>query len=320
MCSVCYSIYICPMYELRQTPFGSHTRFDIFHAKSGNGFSIVPGAGANVLDIQFGGESILDGYATPEELAAGKWGKSTVLFPFPNRLAKGQYKWQGKQYQFPINNASTGNAIHGFVREETFEVEYCFLAKDGASIRCFYDYDGRRDYYPFPFSLEIEFTISNDGLFRMAVEVTNQGDKALPFGFGWHPYFRLAKNADAHALKLPPCEKVDIDETMIPTGKRAVYTDFHTKKNVETTELDTCFQHTQTTGSPKLLLSAPGRSLTVKASAKLFPFFQVFTPPHRESIALEPMTCNVDAFNNKQGLITLEPDKSWKGGMEVQCK
>ena len=60
-----------------------------------------------------------------------------------------------------------------------------------------------------------------------------------------------------------------------------------------------------------------GRRMTLKASAKHFPFFQVFTPPHRESIALEPMTCNVDAFNNGQGLVSLAADKSWKAGMEV---
>ena len=305
------------MYELRQTPFGSFTRYDIYHEKSGNGFSIVPACGANVLDIQFGGDSILDGYDTPEALAAGKWGKSSLLFPFPNRLAKGAYKWLGKKYQFPLNNVATGNAIHGFVRDEAFEVEYCFLAKDGASIRCFYDYDGSREYYPFPFSLEIEFTISNDGRFRVEIALSNLGECAMPFGFGWHPYFRLASAADAHSLKLPACEKVAIDETMIPTGGRSIYTAFQTQKPIEDTILDTCFQHANTNGSPKLTLSAAGRKLSIKATAKKFPFFQVFTPPHRESIALEPMTCNVDAFNNGQGLISLLPDKKWKGKMEL---
>ena len=309
--------YICVMYELRQSSFGSYTRYEFMHSKTGNGFSIVPGRGANVLNIRFGGNEILDGYDTPEELEAGKWGKSSILFPFPNRLADGKFKWQGKQYQFPINNAATGNAIHGFVRDLPFEVEYCFLAKDGASIRCFYDYDGSREYYPFPFSLEIEFTISNDGRFRMETEVTNMGDTAMPFGFGWHPYFRLAEAAGAHSLKLPPCEKVVINDNMIPTGARSTYSDFSSQKSVGDTVLDACFHNSKTTGSPALTLAANGRKLTVKAPANKFPFFQVFTPPHRESIALEPMTCNVDAFNNKQGLITLEPDKRWKGGLTV---
>jgi aldose 1-epimerase len=305
------------MYELRQTPFGSHTRFDIYHTKSGNGFSIVPACGANVLDIRFGGSPILDGYETPEALDAGKWGKSSILFPFPNRLREGRFSWLDKQYQFPLNNADTGNAIHGFVRDEVFEVEYCFLAKDGASIRCFYDYDGRHAYYPFPFSLEIEFTISNDGRFRVETEVTNTGDQPLPFGFGWHPYFQLASTADAHTLKLPACNAVAINEQMIPTGIQEPYTAFNALKPVEKTSLDTCFHNTRSGGSAQLTLAAEGRRLTVSAAVKQFPYFQVFTPPHRESIALEPMTCNIDALNNGQGLISLLPDEKWKGKMEV---
>ncbi|MCB0643138.1 MAG: hypothetical protein KDC44_15925, partial [Phaeodactylibacter sp.] len=39
-------------------------------------------------------------------------------------------------------------------------------------------------------------------------------------------------------------------------------------------------------------------------------FLQVFTPDHRQSIAIEPMTCNVDAFNNREGLIVLKPGEA----------
>lgn len=305
------------MYELRTTTFGSHTRYDLHNSKTGNGFSIVPACGANVLDIQIGGQSILDGYQTPEELEAGKWGKSTILFPFPNRLAGGKYTWNGKKYEFPINNAATGNAIHGFVRAEAFEIEHIFLSQNAASIRCFYEYAGDRAYYPFPFSLEVEFLIFDDGNFHMEIEVDNLGETDMPFGFGWHPYFRLARKADGHSLKLPNCAMVDINEAMIPTGKTAPFTDFHALKQVGETALDNCFLHAQTSGSPKMTLSGPDLTLTVKAPVKEFPYFQVFTPPHRESIALEPMTCNVDVFNNKQGLVVLESGGNWQGKVEM---
>ncbi len=32
------------------------------------------------------------------------------------------------------------------------------------------------------------------------------------------------------------------------------------------------------------------------------------------------MSCNVDAFNNEQGLVTLEPDKEWKAKMTVMLE
>jgi len=306
------------MYELTKTPFGKHTRFDLRSPQTGNGFSIVPGAGANVLDIQFGNQSILDGHTTPEELASGKWGKSTILFPFPNRLDGGKYTWLGKKYQFPINNAATNNAIHGFVREEAFETEFVFLGQDLASIRCYFDYSGDRDYYPFPFSLEIEFTIHDSGKFEVQVEVMNLHGTAIPFGFGWHPYFRLAHRADLHRLKLPACEKVDINDRMIPTGTSTPFQAFQTLKKVDDTFFDNCFRYGKSSGHYQLSLEGEGQTLSMKASAAEFPFFQVFTPPHRESIALEPMTCNVDVFNNLQGLVRIEPEEVWKGKMGLQ--
>ncbi len=305
------------MYELTKTPFGKHTRFELRNPLTGNSFSMVPAAGANVLDIQFGNQSILDGHRTPEELEAGKWGKSTVLFPFPNRLDGGKYTWLGKKYAFPINNESTANAIHGFVREEAFEPEFVFLGQDLASIRCYFDYKGERDYYPFPFSLELEFTIHDSGKFEVQVEVMNLHSTAIPVGFGWHPYFRLANTADLHLLKLPACEKVDINDRMIPTGGSTPFADFQSLKKVGDTFLDNCFKFGKATGNYQLNLEGEGQTLTMKASAAEFPFFQVFTPPHRESIALEPMSCNVDVFNNLQGLVSLEPEEIWKGKMSV---
>ena len=202
------------MYELIKTPFGKHTRFDLRSPLSGHGFSIVPAAGANVLDILFSGQSVLDGHATPEELESGKGGKSTLLFPFPNRLNEGKYKWMGRQYQFPVNNAATGNAIHGFVREEAFEVEYVLLAQTFARIRCYFDYVGNREYYPFPFTMEVEFSIHDSGLFEMEVEVQNLHHDPIPMGFGWHPYFRLTEGANKHSLQIPPCEKIEINDRM----------------------------------------------------------------------------------------------------------
>ncbi len=306
------------MYELIKSPFGKHTRFELRNPLTGNSFSIVPAVGANVLDIQFGSQSILDGHTTPEELEAGKWGKSTVLFPFPNRLDGGKYTWMGREYQFPINNAATGNAIHGFVREEAFEPEFVFLGQDLASMRCYFDYTGDREYYPFPFSLELEFTINDSGKFEVQMEVMNLHSTPIPVGFGWHPYFRLANRADLHQLKLPPCEKVHINDRMIPTGAATLFQEFQTLQKVEDTFLDNCFKCAKTSGHYQLTLEGEGQSLSMKASAAEFPFFQVFTPPHRESIALEPMSCNVDGFNNLQSLVTLAPEEVWKGRMSLQ--
>lgn len=305
------------MYELEKNAFGKYTRYTLANPATGNAFSIVPERGANVLDIRFSGKNILDGYNTPDELEAAKWGKSVLLFPFPNRLDRGQYEWLGKKYEFPINNAATENAIHGFVRDESFEVEYVFLAKDHASILCSYTYGGTRPYYPFPFSLEVEFMIHDNGTFSLEVACLNLHKDPIPVGFGWHPYFRLADKAEDHSMQLPACAQVGITDRMIPDGTRLDFPDFQKKRRVGNTFLDNCFATQKASGMYQLVLEGAGRRIAVKANARQCPFFQVFTPPHGESIALEPMSCNVDAFNNGEGLVALAPGKEWKAKMEI---
>ena len=103
---------------------------------------------------------------------------------------------------------------------------------------------------------------------------------------------------------------------MIPTGARAAFPDFEHQKEVGDTFLDNCFAALET-GLYGLDLEAGVRRLRVEADAAQFPFFQVFTPPHRESIALEPMSCNVDAFNNGEGLVSLEAGETWTGEMKI---
>jgi len=307
------------MYQLSVSAFGAYTRYELEHPESGNRFSIVPERGANVLDLHFGGVNILDGYDTPEALEQAKWGKSVLLFPFPNRLDRGQYSWQGKTYQFPINNAATENAIHGFVRGEAFYVVKIELGLEHALIQCRFDYDGSRDYYPFPFTLDVTFKIQNNGAFSLKAACLNRHSAPIPVGFGWHPYFKLAEKADAHQMRLPVCAMVEINDRMIPTGEQTPYKQFYRRKLVADAFLDNCFL-AGTQGTYKMLLESGSRNIVVSASAAQCPFFQVFTPPHRESIALEPMSSNVNAFNNGDGLYILHPDAVWKGNVMVRYK
>lgn len=301
------------MYQIRIVPFGEFNKYVIEDTALGNGFSIVPEVGATVLDIWVAGSSILDGYEGPQALKAGGWGKSSVLFPFPNRLKDGQYEWEGYSYQFPINNMDTGNAIHGFVRSMPFRVTDSTATVHSASITVVYSYDGHLSYYPFPFELELTFAMEVNR-FWMQVQVQNLHVHSIPVGFGWHPYFRLSDRVEDLALTVPACKKVVIDDRMIPTGALDTFKEFEGGQKLGDTFLDNCFL---AEGDYELILRAENRQLAVKASMQDFPYFQVFTPPHRSSVALEPMSCTVDAFNNGGGLVRLMPGATWGASMEL---
>jgi aldose 1-epimerase len=302
------------MYQITTDAFGSYTRHTLESKSLGHGFSVVPEAGANVLDIWFEEQSVLDGFATPEELAGGHWGKSTLLFPFPNRLLDGKFTYEGVTYEWPINNAATGNAIHGFIRSEAFTVESTQVSGQGCSITLAVDYDGRHAFYPFPFKMEVTYRLGSDRSFGVSVRVENKANTHLPFGFGWHPYFRLVPQAADHSLQLVPGPRVEIDDRMIPTGKLLEQTDFQELTAIGDTFIDNCFK-----AEPEqyeVCLAGGERKLVFKANKRDWPYFQVFTPPHRTSVALEPMTCNVNVLNSGDGLIKLAPNAVWEAGFE----
>jgi len=307
------------MFSIEKIPFGPYVQYRLQSADGRTALHLVPEAGANASQIVLNGQPILDGFETPEALLEAKGGKSAVLFPFPNRLQDGAYTWNGQTHQFPINNPATANAIHGFVRKEAFEVDQVVLANHYASINCSYHYSGKYDHFPFPFQLDLEFSIYIRGVFRLSVTVRNLNHFDMPVGFGWHPYFKLADTTDAHALQLPPCDLVEVDARLLPTGVRTPYNAFSPAKAVpvEATRLDNCFAYAGHDEAYALTLQGPAGQLHLKTDAASFPFFQIFTPDDRLSIALEPMSCNVDALNNHDGLVQLAPNATWHATIQA---
>jgi aldose 1-epimerase len=307
------------MFELNKSDFGAYELYQFIHPQTGSGFDIVPGCGSNVISIKMAGKEILDAHRTAEDLAAGSWSKSAVLFPFPNRLRSGRYQWNGIEYVFPINNAATQNAIHGFVQKANFELVQTQLESDAATIICRYTHDGSNPSYPFLFELDLRFSFHLPGTFTMGFTVRNTHHHDIPFGLGWHPYFNLGGTAQEHKLKLPPSSMVEIDSVMIPTGARTPYAAFNALTTINDTFLDNCFEAGNNPGeSYTLQLESSSNGILLKAPVDQFPFFQVFTPPHHQSVALEPMTCNVDALNNGEGLIRLESGKEWSSEFSIE--
>ena len=43
---------------------------------------------------------------------------SALLAPWVNRVRNGNYSFEGRNYQLPINESNLGNAIHGFLARE----------------------------------------------------------------------------------------------------------------------------------------------------------------------------------------------------------
>lgn len=218
-----------------------------------------------------------------------------VLFPFPNRLEQGKFTHENTEYQLPITEPARENAIHGFLKNCKFEV----VQVSNNELVLHYNHTGNED-FPFAFQFSMNYSFSEDG-FSLCYTVKNNGDTSFPFGIGWHPYFQTGSMDKAY-ISFQSTQTYCTNEAMIPTRIEPFAKGKILLKNAQ---LDTCFdlvhnEITLATSRYKLNLKAPQAD-----------YLQLFIPENRSSIAIEPMTCIPNAFNNDMGKKILEPNQSY---------
>jgi aldose 1-epimerase len=102
---------------------------------------------------------------------------------------------------------------------------------------------------------------------------------------------------------------LEFDEGLIPTGSLLPESRFTNGTPLGATALDNCFllqKLMDGQAACTLQHAATQVQLSIYADHH-YPYLQVYTPPHRNSIAIENLSAAPDAFNNNMGLIELEP-------------
>ncbi|MFY0600614.1 MAG: hypothetical protein JXR03_13160 [Cyclobacteriaceae bacterium] len=267
-------------------------------------FSFAPDHGARLTELAFKQDDKLTSVlweVSPDDCKTGEWCKNEILFPFPNRIDGGKYQFSGKEYQFPINEEKLNNALHGMLRMEAFEVVDQTADENEASVTLRYNYLGDKEYYPFPFTFDISYKYGLTNTFTVVFKINNEGKEALPFGLGWHPYFKLGDSLSSVQLDLPDTDHLILGERNLPTGEEKSFN--HNKLALEDFSLDDCLRLKN--GKVKYQLSSDSIRLKMEGS-KEYRYLQLFTPEGLGTVAVEPMTSGVNTFNNKEGLRQLE--------------
>ncbi|KAA3656697.1 MAG: hypothetical protein DWQ10_14860 [Calditrichaeota bacterium] len=294
---------------------------------TGEQVNILPQFGANVNELVLAKNSrcynLLDGTNSRDKLVGNAVYKGAKLVPCPNRVASGQYEFRGQNYQLACNEQALNNALHGFIYDKPFSVKDVDGSKNEATLTLVYKYAGDIAGYPFPMDIEIELTLSEKYGFYCSTKITNTGTNPMPIGDGWHPFLTFHKKVDDLQLKLPVQQKIAIDEQMIPTGKLHDYTEFTELQPIASTVFDTCFTVKDSDETyQSTLLHDPESNVTIKLWQETglgkYNYLQVYIPPDRSSIAIEPMTCNVNAFNNGDGLIVLEANQQFEAAYGIR--
>ena len=185
-----------------------------------------------------------------------------------------------------------------------------------------FDFKDRFKGYPFDLQVSITHTLSETG-FSVHTRAENAGDGPLPIGDGWHPYFRFGQisGVDNWKLMMPAEARVGMDERLIPTGDLIPVAgtdfDFRECRSIGGLVLDNVFTQLGSSGGvvqTELTNEEVGATIRVWQDLN-YEYLVIFTPPgdNRNCIAIEPMTCNTNAFNNRDGLIILQPGEIFEG-------
>ena len=287
----------------------------LFEIKKGDREAIVAEQGANLYKARWAGTDLLDTVNDDGYTSGGSHG--AVLMPWPGRIRKGAYQWEGQTFQLPINEIAGQSAIHGITRWLTWEVKEHEADRITLSCRML-----AMPGYPFPLYIEQSYRLQDNDL-EMAITATNIGARAAPFGYGAHPYFTTGTpTVDNSVLHLSAARYFETDEhsspKVPPSPVDGTPFDFREPAPVGSAELDVTLTDLarDENGWATANFRSPdgGISISCKYDAAVG-YLQVFTGDtltshRRHGLAIEPYTCAPDAFNNGLGLIPLAPGAS----------
>ncbi|MBA8794153.1 aldose 1-epimerase [Friedmanniella endophytica] len=248
--------------------------------------------------------------------------RGATLAPWPNRVTDGRYAFDGTEHQLALTEPARGHALHGLVAWADFTATE--LADDRVGL---ITHLPAQQGYPFPVSVAVTFALGPDGL-TSTVTGTNLGTVDAPWGTGPHPYLVAGPGrVDDWTLTLPAHRVLTVTpDRLVPTGLEPVEEhdggalDFTAGRTIGNTFVDHAFTaldrdadgratvEVRTTGGPGVAMSFGPEC----------PWVQVHTADlddpalSRIGLAVEPMTCAPDAYNDHPfnpgaGLVRLAP-------------
>ena len=278
--------------------------------------TIIPAAGAilNKLEVVHNGEvlNIIDGFKDADDWKTNVTNgfKGSKLSPYVCRLNNSTYNWDGQHYKsdkFILN----GHAIHGLLYDVPHEVQIAEASAFMCECKLLYRYKGDHPGYPFAFDMNGRYRLEEANRLTIITTVHNRSGKTIPMSDGWHPYFQLGETIDTATLQFNSKTQLEFDDNLVPTGKQIRNSKWFKGNSLANVFLDNAFLLKMDEPMPHCTLKDDQLGLALHIyPERSYPYLQIYTPPHRKSIAIENLSSAPDAFNNKMGLIELGPEDS----------
>jgi aldose 1-epimerase len=138
-----------------------------------------------------------------------------------NRVAKGKFTLDGKQYTLAINNGP--NALHG--GKQGFDKKVWKVvpaeAVGGQAVKLQYVSPDGEEGYPGQLTATVQYTLTDNN--ELKIDYTATTDKATPVNLAHHSYFNLgghnAGDILGHEVMINADQITPTDDTLIPTGE-----------------------------------------------------------------------------------------------------
>ena len=166
-------------------------------------------------------EEVVLGFNSLEQYMKANPYFGALIGRYGNRIAKGKFTLDGKEYSLAINNEP--NALHGGPEGFHRVVWTAEEAKggDSASLKLKYVAKDGEEGYPGNLTVFVTYTLHKDNSLDVLYEATT--DKKTVVNLTQHSYFNLSSDFTKpildHEITIDADKLVPVDATLIPTGK-----------------------------------------------------------------------------------------------------
>jgi aldose 1-epimerase len=173
---------------------------------------LVPDKAGKLTDVVLGFDSV-SGFQKSTERYYG-----ATIGRYGNRIAKGKFKIDGKEYQSTINNAP--NMLHGG-KNGFQEVVWDAKLVDSSTLELSYLSKDLEEGFPGNLKVKVTYSLTDDNSFKCEYEATT--DKTTVVNLTNHAFFNLNGESSGtildHTLQVDADNYVPVDSTLIPLGK-----------------------------------------------------------------------------------------------------
>ena len=246
-------------------------------------------------------------------------GQSPVLFPTVGALKDDRYIFDGQTYEMPR---------HGFARRKIFEVKN---SSENEVVFQLYSDDETLKFYPFEFSLEIRYTLTENKL-TVSYNVKNKSEKEMYFSLGAHPGFAIdTENGlkyDDYEIAFSDDEQLEIHPLIDNLISKETQTiELKNKALPLSYELFAKDALVMTTmKSKELILRNNQNENQVIFTFSNFPYFGIWAAKNADFVCLEPWQGIADLEDHNQeltekfGILKLGINDEWTGDWAVDIK